>query len=327
MDKKQVITVTLNPSLDRTIVTHYLSLGYHNHVSEATRLHPGGRGVNIARALHTLDVPAHAVITLGDDPNGAAYRTLLMQEPLPVTFVVSKGTTRSNVTILDTGNQQETHLIEKSTWLTAAVLDDVVQTVSVQAQEGDFVVFAGSLPDGVPDDTFGQMIPRVREKGVEVVLSATLEAMGPGIDARPDLLVLNQTELEAYFNHPVRSDDDILYCANKLLEMSIQQVLVIQTDGRAILTEREQTWALSYSEDALGTHSGVKEAVLAGYLAGRARGLSVPEALDLGGAAAVYASGQIGSDFGTLEEIQALRGMVDVSSDDEDDDDSTEDVM
>lgn len=317
MRSKKIVTVTMNPSLDRTMITHYLSLGYHNHVTDTTRLHPAGRGVNIARALHNLNISAHAIIVLGDDANGAAYRALLSQESLPATFIAHEGPTRSNVTILDTGNQQETHVIEKSQALGPETIASVSETLASEAEEGDFVVFAGSLPDDTLHDTYARMIPAVRNAGGVIVLSVTSEALAQGIHVGPDVLAITQNEMEGYFNHPVRTVDDVQYCGNKLLEKDIDQVLVILAEGQAQLISMEGTWHLSYAEESLGTQTGVKEAVLAGYLAGRARGLDVAEALELGGAAAVYTSGQIGSEFGSIREVKEYSGDVDVSTGEE----------
>lgn len=317
MSSKKVVTVTLNPSLDRTIITHYLSLGYHNHVTDTTRLHPAGRGMNIARALHNLDVQAHAIVVLGDDANGAAYRALMGMETLPVTFVAHAGSTRSNVTILDTGNQQETHVIEKSQGLEPETVNRVSEMLAATAGKGDFVVFAGSLPDEAPHDTYARMMPAVRAAGGVIVLSVTSEALAQGIDAGPDVLVITQQEMEGYFNHPVRTTEDVLYCGAKLLEKDIDQVLAILSDGQAQLITAEGAWHLAYQEDVLGTQTGVKDAVLAGYLAGRAGGLEVAEALELGGAAAVYTSGQIGSEFGSMEDMEEFSGDVDVSTEEE----------
>lgn len=313
MNKKKIVTVTLNPSLDRTLITHYLSLGYHNHVSDTTRLHPAGRGVNIARGLHSLGIPTHAIVVLADDPNGAAYRRLLQQESLAASFVVYQGSTRSNVTILDTGNQQETHLVEHSSGLTPEVVSAVGDALEEQAGEGDFVVFAGSLPDDSPADTYGRMVQRMREHGASVVVSVTPEAQDKAITAIPDLLAVTQEELERYFNHPVRTQEDILYCGKKLLETGIEQVLVIWPERHVMLVTAQGSWDMAYPEEITGTHAGVKEAVLAGYLAGKAEGYPMPRALELAGAAAVYTSGQIGSEFGSLEEIDALTNGVTVT--------------
>ena len=146
---QKVITVTLNPSLDRTLVTHYLSVGYHNRTSETTRLDPAGRGVSIARALKHLGITTHSVIGLGDDATGYAYQALIAKEQLPVTFIQRNGLTRSNVVILDTGNQTETSLIEESAGISPENLEAVKtalrsRSVTVRRSPGERTIRAKS---------------------------------------------------------------------------------------------------------------------------------------------------------------------------------------
>jgi fructose-1-phosphate kinase PfkB-like protein len=74
MSEPNVITISLNPSLDRTLVVHYLAVGYHNRARETTRLNPAGKGVNIARALHQLNCPTRAIVLLGDDATSKAFK-------------------------------------------------------------------------------------------------------------------------------------------------------------------------------------------------------------------------------------------------------------
>ncbi len=81
--QKKVITVTLNPSLDRTVTTHFLALGYHNRTTATTRLDPAGRGVSVSRALHALGVETHAVVVLGHDANGRAYEFDTLRGAVP----------------------------------------------------------------------------------------------------------------------------------------------------------------------------------------------------------------------------------------------------
>ena len=54
-----IVTLTLNPSLDRTVEVPGLVRGEVIRAS-AGRLDPGGKGVNVARALLANGVPARA---------------------------------------------------------------------------------------------------------------------------------------------------------------------------------------------------------------------------------------------------------------------------
>lgn len=109
---KKVITVMPNPSLDRTLATSFLAVGYHNVASEATRLDPAGCGVSISRALHVLGVPTHAIVLIGHDATGHEYQTLLAEEQFPITILRRDGRTRSNIVIHDTGLNNEAMILE-----------------------------------------------------------------------------------------------------------------------------------------------------------------------------------------------------------------------
>ena len=149
-----VITVALSPSLDRTLITHYLAVGYQNRAEESTRLDPAGEAVDIARALHRLIQSVHAIIVLGDDATGRSYQALLSAESFEYSIIqVKGGRTPSNTIILDTGNHTETQILEEGTGMSR---DDLVQVVHVlrdKVRPGDIVVFAGPLPPGVLANT------------------------------------------------------------------------------------------------------------------------------------------------------------------------------
>ncbi|MGD2157568.1 MAG: PfkB family carbohydrate kinase [Anaerolineales bacterium] len=110
MKGKKIITVTLNPSLDRTLVTHHLAIGYHNLTQETTRLDPAGRGLGISRTLSKLGIPTQAIVLMGNDATGKAYRALISEEDFDVTVIEVSGRTRSKTIIWDTGKNNETQI-------------------------------------------------------------------------------------------------------------------------------------------------------------------------------------------------------------------------
>lgn len=313
MDDPKVVTVTLNPSLDRTLMIHYLAVGYHNRTTGTTRLDPAGRGVNISRALHALGGRTHAVIMLGDDATARAYQALIEKEAFPVTAIRRSGLTRSNIVILDTGTQAETYLIEESVGATPESLQAVADALRGIVRPGDIVVYAGSLPNDAPDETYARLINMARQGGAFAVLDTPGDVAGKALEAAPDLVVLKQNEAEGLFNHPVRTRQDAIYCGRRLLERRIEQVLItVGSDGGAILVTEENIWQADFPELEIGTRSGVKEAMVAGYLAGQLKRRSPAEALKLGAAAAAYTASQVGSNFGSLAEVEELMEQVNV---------------
>lgn len=310
----KVITVTLNPSLDRTLVTHFLALGYHNQTTEAARLDPAGRSIGVSRALHALGAPTHAIVLIGEDATGRAYQALLAEEQFPITVLRRAGQTSSRTIIKDTGHVHETEIWEASINVAQSDLQAVADALSALVRAGDHVVFAGSLPGGVPDDTYVWLTDVAQEAGARVALNAGGgRALRESLRAQPDLVFLTRNEAEALFNIPVRAEEDILYCARKLREEGAGAVLIARMQGNTALFDSEQgDWTVSWPE-GVGTHSGQNAAMIAGFLAGRLRSEDVDQALALGAAATAYTLTQVGHEFGSLKDVQDQVEQVDVT--------------
>lgn len=312
-NQTKVITVTLSPSLDRTMQTHYLALGYQNRISEATRIDPSGPAVNIARAVHCLATPAHAIIALGNDAAGIAYEALIRKEGFDVTIIPVEGQTRSRVIIYDTGTHAETQIVEEGREVSRADLERIADALRQVINPGDYVVFAGRLPVGEPLDTYGWLTDIAQAAGARVAVMAGGAPLAETLSAQPNLVALTAVEAEAMFNHPVRQLGDVLASGHRLREMGAQRVLIaMKGEGRALLISGSGVWevALPIGE---GTTSGVWEALVAGYLAGRIQEHPLDSALSLGAAAATYAADQVGVEFGTPEDIDQLTPHVDVT--------------
>lgn len=307
----KVITVTLNPSLDRTMVTHFFNVGYANTTSGQTRLDPAGRGVNISRALQRLGCDTNAVILLGDNAVSLSYRALIEAEQLPVTPIMRPGRTRSNVIIVDTGNKTETHVVEESTVGTEHDIAAIVDTLQAKIQSGDIVVFAGDLTVEGPRDTYARLLQRVREMGAKVTMCSSGEPLRRTLYAAPERIILNRYELEGLVNYPVRGLEDTLSAAKTLLERGVHEVVVTMlgdfSDPAALLIMQDgETLQVHARLAETGTSSGIEGAFAGGYLGAVCRGESRMEALRLAAAAASYTATQIGSEFGTMQDLAAM---------------------
>ena len=266
----KVITVTLNPSLDRTLVTHFLSLGYHNWTRETTRLDPAGRAVNVSRALHLLGVATHAVILVGNDATGRSYQALLSEEEFPITVLRRTGRTRSNIVIKDTGHGNETFIGEDSDGVSVDDVAQVVEALRELIEPGDRVVFAGSLPKPLAEDTYTGLIEVAHEAGGWVAINAGGgDPLRASLAAKPDIIYLTQTQVEGLFNFPVRTYEDVIYCAQQLEGMGAGKVLVAMTQSdSAVLIAKQGAWLVELPSNVPGTSTGQAEAMIAGYLTG-----------------------------------------------------------
>lgn len=313
MSESKNITVTLNPSLDETITVSHLNLGYHNVTADTMYLDASGRGVNVSRALKLLDVNTHALVLLGNDAMGHAYKGLLTEQDFTSTIVRHDGHTRSDTIIFDKGEDNETHIIDEGEGATTDDIETVINKLRELVTPNDTVILAGNLPRNLKNDTYARISSVMDELQATVVVMSGRDGLDVTLQSKPELVAVTRLELETYFNYPVRTFADMMGCAQKLMADGAKAVVVITDnfDG-AVFANHEMELMVKMETDTSGTDSGVADSMVAGYLAGIQQGKSVREAFQLGAAAVIYAADKIGNKFGTRSDLDALLDRVQV---------------
>ena len=125
-----IITVTLNPSLDRTVELEALVRG---EVMRATASHvdPGGKGVNVTRALLANGVASRAVLPCGGEEGQHLVRLLQAEGVDPICVWIA-GHTRSNLTLAEPDGTV-TKINEPGPVLSPAEFDAVLDEMLVAA--------------------------------------------------------------------------------------------------------------------------------------------------------------------------------------------------
>lgn len=313
--KSKVITVTLNPFLDRTLVVHFLATGYNNWTAEPTHIDPSGGGIGISRALHSLGVETHAIVLVGHDATGRAYQTLLAEEEFPISIILREGYTCSRIIIKDTGNSNETTIWEDGTGVNQQALQDVASTLEELINPDDVVVFAGGLPSAVQPDVYAWLISIAKANGAQVTVHTEGEPLERALKAGPDLVYLTLIQVEGMFNYPCRVTEDVIHCAQQVRKKGAGEVLISMNDAlRAIIAAEEGVWMADWKKEEDGTQTGWSEAMLGGYLADRLDQCLHDKALSNGLAAAKYVVSQIGQKFGSRRDVVRQTQEIEVVS-------------
>ncbi|MFC5829907.1 1-phosphofructokinase [Nonomuraea insulae] len=283
-----ILTLTLNPSLDRTIEIASLDRGAVIRAA-AAHLDPGGKGVNVSRALLANDVASRAVVPYGGDEGRQLVR-LLAAEGLDMVTVPVAGPTRSNVTLAEPDGTI-TKINEPGTALSPEELDTIADTVLAAAHEADWVVASGSLPPQVPADVYARLCRRFAGAGIHVAVDTSGPALACALGAAPALVKPNLEELSAATGVPIRRLGDVAEAAGKLRAAGARSVLASLGADGAVLVEEGGIWYGEAPVTGPRSSVGAGDAMLAGFLAAGGHG---PHALALAlawGAAAVRLPG------------------------------------
>jgi 1-phosphofructokinase len=279
-----IVTLTVNPSVDRTIEVAALRPGTVIR-ADASRVDAGGKGVNVARALAAHGCKATAVLPSGG-AEGAQLEALLAGAGLDLRTVRIAGSIRANVTVVE-GDGTTTKLNEPGPMLSQDELDALTAALTGAAAQADWVVLSGSLSPGAPAGWYAGLIRQLRGTGPRVAIDSSGPPLAMAIAARPDLIKPNRDELAELVSRPVDTIADVVGAALTLTGRGVHTVLTSLGPAGAVLVQPDAVWhATAAALDPRST-VGAGDALLAGYLAAGADGArALAEAVAWGSAAA-----------------------------------------
>ncbi|MEU3168163.1 1-phosphofructokinase [Streptosporangium sp. NPDC006930] len=264
-----IVTLTLNPSLDRTIEVGSMTRGAVIRAA-ATHLDPGGKGVNVSRALLANQVRSCAVVPFGGD-EGRRLVSLLSAEGIEMITVPVGGATRSNVALAEPDGTV-TKINEPGTALSSTELDTIAEAVLGAASSADWVVASGSLPPEVPADVYARLCERFSGAGINVAVDTSGPAFISALAEAPALVKPNREELAEATGIVISSLGDAIKAAENLRARGAGTVLASLGADGAILLQDDQIWHGQCPVAEPRSTVGAGDAMLAGFLAGGARG-------------------------------------------------------
>lgn len=276
-----IVTVTLNAALDRTLTVPNFQAGFRHRASESLTL-PGGKGVNIARALKSLGQPVIAT-GLAGGKTGIRIVEDLTAEGILNDFVRIRGESRTSTAIIDPTSNTQTELNEYGPVVTARELHAFMEKFTYIAKGADVVIIAGSLPRKVKDSFYKEIIGALSATDALTVLDTAGEPLRMAIKANPGLVSPNIFEAEALVGHEFAEDEDSLHAAVQLSRMGAGSAIITHPGGCfAYLDDgdgSQKTYTVEIPpQDPIST-VGSGDAFLAGYVSARVSGKSDAECL------------------------------------------------
>ena len=260
-----IVTVTLNPSLDRSIEVGRLVVGDVNRATSA-HLDPGGKGVNVSRALLANGVVSRAVVPCGGDEGGQLIR-LLVAEGVDVRAVPIAGNTRSNITLTEPDGTT-TKINEPGPRLSPAEFGAVIDQVLTAAGENGVVVACGSAPPGLPVEAFAEFCQRILgHAGLRLVVDTSGPALRAAAQAGATLVKPNREELADAVGRPLASLHDVIDAAQELRSWGAGAVLASLGADGAVLVDGTGVVAGDAPVDRPRSSVGAGDALLAGFIA------------------------------------------------------------
>jgi 1-phosphofructokinase len=279
-----ILTLTPNPSVDRTVFLDTLTLGSVNRSTRSWN-EPSGKGINVALALLSHGKTVRAVLPVGGSV-GAQLRQMLSRAELDTARIPIAGEIRTNISLAQPDGTV-TKINETGPRLDQTEVDALIDAVAQHLDGADWLVCGGSLPAGVPDDFYATLVELAHHKGVPVVVDSSGAPLAASLPARPDLIKPNVHELAELVQAPLATLGDVIDAAQQIRRHGVGVVLAsLGSDGALLIDDTGALYGQAPVDKVVST-VGAGDALLAGYLsaAGSPRHQSLASALQWGAAA------------------------------------------
>lgn len=304
----RVITVTLNPALDKTIHVPHLEF---NKVLRTSKVNwdAGGKGFNISRALLALGVQSTVAGFLGGF-SGEKIRTTLEKMGFDLLITTISGETRTNTVILGTNDCSQIKVNEPGPEIHVDEFNALCVQITDMVQPGDYLVLSGSLPPGLADTTYQKMIAIANQKGARTILDSSGDAMRYGLQAKPWLVKPNREEASELVGFNLVDEEDYLNAVNTMLETGINWISLSLGGDGLLLASRETRVRVFPTPISVRNTVGAGDALLAGLIYGFINNLPPLETARWGVAAGMAAASISNVQFGSMLEVLIIsRGL------------------
>jgi hypothetical protein len=174
---------------------------------------PSGKGVNVALALRAHNRPTVAVLPVGG-PAGAHLMEMLNQTGLSYEAVPITGEVRINISLIQPDGIV-TKINEQGPVLTAAEGHALLDAARTRVRAGDWLAGCGSLPGGLDDDYYAQLVETGHRADAKVVIDTSGPSLVRALAAGPDLIKPNGDELADAVGGTITTIGDVVDAAQE----------------------------------------------------------------------------------------------------------------
>ena len=279
-----ITSVSLNPSIDRTLAVERFTPGGLNRVISKQDV-AAGKGINVALTVSELGLDSECIGFMYRD-GASQFEKRLMLNSTPYDFIWCEGSVRTNIKVFDRSDGTITELNESGMNVAVEDLDRMVDLVVRHAENSDYLILSGSLPPGCPQDYYRTLIRAVEGLGCRCVLDADGERLQYGLEATPFMIKPNRYELESMIGRPLERISDIREAALRFIDKGVAVVAVsLGADGALITDGSETLFAPRMNIEVKGT-VGAGDAMVAGLVAGFMADLELEQCFRMGVACA-----------------------------------------
>lgn len=305
-----VITVTLNPAMDKTVTLAGLNVG---SVNKATNIRQdiGGKGINVSKVLKNFDVNSLCTGFLGGKLENVFIEELKARN-IDNEFMHIENETRTNTKIVDSLNSTNTDINEPGPYISEEELKQFIHGFKSMCNKGDIVVLSGGVSPSVPKDIYFKLINIAKEKGAFVILDADGELLREGIKAQPDIIKPNNHELQKLLDLSDITEENIINAAKQLKDQGIQKIMISLGEKGGLFVTDQGVYKCEGLKVPVKSTVGAGDSMVAAIVYSMLNNYDDKETLRFATACGAASVSLDGTQACTLEQVNGLLKKIEV---------------
>jgi 6-phosphofructokinase 2 len=305
-----IATVTLNPSLDRHVQVENLVLDDTNRWV-SMKYQPGGKGINVSRVIYELGGETKAYGFVGG-VDGDVLKKLLKGHKVPCDFTSIKNDIRSNFIITDLKTHRQTRISAPGPQVASGELKKLVDKITTIKPKPTHIVFAGSVPPGVAEDIYFELIIRMQAMGIMTVLDSADQWLREGVRAKPDIIKPNVREAQGLLGVELKTEEDIIYACKTMVSGGVKIACISRGREGMIIAAKDQVFKVVPPDVQVQSTVGAGDSTVAGLVLKLSQGGTLEEASRLAVAAGTAATLTAGTELCHKADVESLLPQVKV---------------
>lgn len=243
MNNIPILTVTLNPAVDKSSATDKLKPESKLRCIEVLN-EPGGGGINVSKALKKLSLPSVALFPAGGY-NGEMLKSLLNQESILFNSVDSIVETRENWVVLENETNHQFRFTFPGRPIEEQAVKDLIE--KIRAFSPNYVVASGSLPPGLPDYFYGLVVKTAISVGAKCIVDTSGAALHALKGKNVYLIKPNIGELCNMIGVERIEMKDVPHAARQAVMDGFAEIIVVSMgpDGAWMVTKDHQYYTVA----------------------------------------------------------------------------------
>lgn len=300
----RIVTITLNPALDKSISVPEL-VPEKKLRALSSKVEPGGGGINISRALKKLGIASEAIILSGGY-TGKTLEALLTKEQVDFTAITTEGDTRENFVVFDEDKKLQYRFGMPGESVSNQELGLLMQAIG-NCSHADYIVVSGSLPPGTANSVFHEIAIIAEQLNAKLIIDTSGEALKAAVKEGLYLIKPNLRELASLVGKEWIAISDVIATAREVIAAGSCKAMAVSmgADGAMLITATEHFQAVAPKAPVLST-VGAGDSMVAGMLAALTKGWGWEQVLQYGVAAGSAATLHKGTELCSLADTERI---------------------